>query len=82
MLEKYTGVPANAQILMTSFGTQVKQDMIKDVVQATGKVITHTDVPCRAIYLNCNIDNFSIRRMNTFSSYMTVNTSMHLMKKY
>ncbi|GAB5593814.1 oligomeric [Umbelopsis nana] len=37
VLEKYTGVPAGAQILMTSFGTQVKQDMVKDVVQATGK---------------------------------------------
>jgi hypothetical protein len=37
-LERYTGVPAGAQILMTSFGTQVKQDMVKDVVQATGKV--------------------------------------------
>ncbi|KAM3586480.1 oligomeric, coiled-coil, peripheral membrane protein [Umbelopsis sp. WA50703] len=37
LLEKYTGVPASAQILMTSFGTQVKQDMVKDVVQAKGK---------------------------------------------
>lgn len=37
LLERYTGVPASAQILMTSFGTQVKQDMVKDVVQAKGK---------------------------------------------
>jgi hypothetical protein len=41
VLEKYTGVPAGAQILMTSFGTQVKQDMVKDVVQATGKVSSY-----------------------------------------
>jgi hypothetical protein len=38
VLEKYTGVPVDAQILMTSFGTQVKQDMVEDVIKATGKV--------------------------------------------
>ncbi|ORZ15638.1 hypothetical protein BCR42DRAFT_40665 [Absidia repens] len=36
-LEQCTGVPAVNQILMTSFGTQVKQDQLRQVLEATGK---------------------------------------------
>ncbi|ORZ16485.1 hypothetical protein BCR42DRAFT_451423 [Absidia repens] len=36
-LEQCTGVPAINQILMTSFGTQVKQDQLRQVLEATGK---------------------------------------------
>ncbi|KAI8340212.1 hypothetical protein BC941DRAFT_242455 [Chlamydoabsidia padenii] len=35
-LERCTGVPAVEQILMTSFGTQVKQSQLKQVLEATG----------------------------------------------
>lgn len=37
-LERCTGVPAAEQILMTSFGTQVKQSQLKEVLQAAGRV--------------------------------------------
>ncbi|KAI8069184.1 hypothetical protein BC940DRAFT_28544 [Gongronella butleri] len=36
-LEKCTGVPASNQILMTSFGQQVKQEQLDDILRATGK---------------------------------------------
>ncbi|SAM02365.1 hypothetical protein [Absidia glauca] len=36
-LEQCTGVPASEQILMTSFGTQVKQSQLKEVLQAAGR---------------------------------------------
>ncbi|KAL1930756.1 hypothetical protein VTP01DRAFT_10918 [Rhizomucor pusillus] len=35
-LERMTGIPAESQILMTSFGNQVRQDQVKDVISATG----------------------------------------------
>ncbi|KAI8393603.1 uncharacterized protein BYT42DRAFT_551620 [Radiomyces spectabilis] len=36
-LERCTGVPADSQILMTSYGTQVRQDQFSDVLHATGQ---------------------------------------------
>ncbi|RUP47968.1 hypothetical protein BC936DRAFT_145122 [Jimgerdemannia flammicorona] len=36
-LEHATQVPASSQILMTSFGTQLKEEMVVDAVRATGK---------------------------------------------
>ncbi|KAL0079139.1 hypothetical protein J3Q64DRAFT_1270177 [Phycomyces blakesleeanus] len=36
-LEKCTGIPIESQILMTSFGTQVKEALVKDVLEATDK---------------------------------------------
>ncbi|CAO3586538.1 unnamed protein product [Absidia cylindrospora] len=36
-LEQCTGVPAINQILMTSFGAQVKQDQLRQILEATGK---------------------------------------------
>ncbi|KAG2223902.1 hypothetical protein INT45_009354 [Circinella minor] len=35
-IEKYTGVPIDCQILMTSFGTQVKASQLNEVITATG----------------------------------------------
>ncbi|KAI9028822.1 hypothetical protein CLU79DRAFT_736233 [Phycomyces nitens] len=36
-LEKCTGIPIDSQILMTSFGTQVKESLVKEVLEATDK---------------------------------------------
>jgi hypothetical protein len=38
-LEQLGGVPISSQILMTSFGVQLKTDMINDANKAVGKVI-------------------------------------------
>lgn len=37
-LEQVGGVPISSQILMTSFGLQLKTEMINDANKATGKV--------------------------------------------
>ncbi|KAG0190202.1 oligomeric, coiled-coil, peripheral membrane protein [Apophysomyces sp. BC1034] len=36
-LERFTGVPADSQILMTSFGKQVKQEQVNEIIEATGQ---------------------------------------------
>lgn len=37
-LEKCIGVPVHSQILMTSFGTQVKESNLQDILKAKDKV--------------------------------------------
>jgi hypothetical protein len=72
-LEKCTGVPVQSQILMTSFGTQVKESNLKEILEAKDQVSSSSFLPAH---------NSQVFRMNIFYFAMTGNILMLFQKKY